>query len=108
MGVYVFSWKKLKQYLIADELPIPLAKRLRRKHHPHMLAAGVRMSAYAYRATGRDSARSLACGMPTWTFSPRESGLNMYDPDYRITGAAFRARQFIAAAPRSPPPWQRL
>ena len=48
MGIYVFSWKALRQYLEADEADPNSENDFGKNVIPAMLAAGERMAAYRF------------------------------------------------------------
>lgn len=54
MGVYVFSWKKLKQYLIQDENTPDSANDFGKNIIPAMLDAGERMFAFPFKGYWKD------------------------------------------------------
>lgn len=54
MGVYVFSWKKLKQYLIQDENAPDSANDFGKNIIPAMLDAGERMFAFPFKGYWKD------------------------------------------------------
>ncbi len=54
MGIYVFTWSKLRQYLIADEADPASANDFGKNIIPNMLAAGEIMSAYRFRGYWKD------------------------------------------------------
>ena len=58
MGIYVFSWNKLRQYLNADEKDPKSQNDFGKNVLPSMLAAGETMVAYRFEGY---------CGRPTWT-----------------------------------------
>ena len=54
MGVYIFTWKKLKEYLAKDEKDEASANDFGKDIIPGMLAAGERMFAYEFRGYWKD------------------------------------------------------
>lgn len=54
MGVYIFKWKKLRQYLEADERDSTSANDFGKNIIPAMLAAGERMVAYRFEGYWKD------------------------------------------------------
>lgn len=54
MGIYIFSWAKLKQYLIADEADPNSSKDFGKNIIPSMLAAGERLWPYQFDGYWRD------------------------------------------------------
>ena len=72
MGVYIFTWAKLRQYLIADEENKKSSNDFGKNIIPAMLAdhAASRVPTTSM-ATGRTWAPSRACGKPIWICWPR-------------------------------------
>ncbi len=54
MGIYIFTWAKLKQYLIDDEADPESSKDFGKNIIPAMLAAGEKMYAYAFQGYWKD------------------------------------------------------
>lgn len=54
MGIYIFNWKKMKQYLIADENDPDSQKDFGKNIIPKMLAAGERICPYTFEGYWRD------------------------------------------------------
>ncbi len=54
MGIYIFTWQKLKKYLIADEKDPQSEKDFGKNIIPAMLASGERLWAYAFEGYWRD------------------------------------------------------
>ncbi len=73
MGIYIFSWKKLREYLIADEKDALSEKDFGKNIIPAMLGKGERLLAYAFSGYWRDvgTIESL------W-----ESNMDMLSPSY--------------------------
>ena len=85
MGIYVFSWNKLRQYLNADEQDPQSQQRFRQKRAPRH--AGRRRDGWwptGSRAIGRMWAPSTACGRPTWTCSIPRCPWTCPTPNWKI------------------------
>ena len=54
MGIYIFNWKKLRQYLIEDEADPGSSKDFGKNIIPKMLAAGEKMWPYRFSGYWRD------------------------------------------------------
>ena len=54
MGIYVFSWKKLREYLIADEQDPSSSNDFGKNIIPKMLGAGEKMVAYRFEGYWKD------------------------------------------------------
>ena len=70
MGIYIFTWSKLREYLIADEADEKSSNDFGKNIIPAMLDAGEKMTAYRFQATGRTWAPSTPCGTPIWICFP--------------------------------------
>ena len=75
MGIYIFTWSKLRQQLIDDEADPNSSNDFGKNIIPNMLNAGEKLMAYRFHgvfstATGRMWALSAPCGMPTWICWP--------------------------------------
>ena len=68
MGIYIFTWSKLREYLIADEADEKSSNDFGKNIIPAMLDAGEKMT--VSRATGRTWAPSTPCGTPIWICFP--------------------------------------
>ena len=66
MGIYIFNWKKLREYLIADENDPNSSKDFGKNIIPNMLAAGEKLWPYRFDGYCATSAPSSASGTPTW------------------------------------------
>ena len=54
MGIYIFTWSKLRQYLVADEADPTSENDFGKNIIPAMLAAGERMTAYRFDGYWKD------------------------------------------------------
>ena len=54
MGVYIFTWKKLREYLLADDADPASEKDFGKKIIPKMLAAGEKLVAYSFEGYWKD------------------------------------------------------
>ena len=66
MGIYIFTWEKLRKYLTEDEADKTSSNDFGKNIIPNMLADQQRLRT-PLRATGRTWAPSTACGKPIWT-----------------------------------------
>ena len=75
MGIYIFTWQKLRAVSAGGRGRPHLRQRLRQEHHPRH-AGGRRGHGppIASRATGRTWAPWTPCGTPTWICWPRAAG----------------------------------
>jgi len=92
MGIYIFNWKKLREYLIADENDPNSSKDFGKNIIPNMLNAGEKMWPYHFKGYWRDvgtitSLWDANMDMLSTTL------INLYDPEWPIS----------ARSPISPP-----
>ena len=92
MGIYIFNWKKLRDYLIADENDPNSSKDFGKNIIPNMLNAGEKMWPYRFEGYWRDvgtitSLWDANMDMLSTTL------INLYDPEWPIS----------ARSPISPP-----
>ena len=92
MGIYIFNWKKLREYLIADENDPNSSKDFGKNIIPNMLNAGEKMWPYRFAGYWRDvgtitSLWDANMDMLSTTL------INLYDPEWPIS----------ARSPISPP-----
>ena len=92
MGIYIFNWKKLREYLIADEADPNSSKDFGKNIIPNMLNAGEKMWPYRFKGYWRDvgtitSLWDANMDMLSTTL------INLYDPEWPIS----------ARSPISPP-----
>ena len=81
MGIYVFSWKKLRAYLEADEKDPNSSNDFGKDVLPTMLNAGERMFAYRFEGYWKTSARLTACGIQYGLSNPK-AGLVLSREDW--------------------------
>ncbi len=85
MGIYVFTWSKLRQYLIADEADPNSSNDFGKNIIPNMLSAGEKLMAYRFRGYWKDvgTINSLwDANMDLLAGS--SSGLDMYDESWPV------------------------
>ena len=83
MGVYIFNWQKLRQYLIEDDADPNSSKDFGKNIIPKMLAAGEKLWPYRFQGYWRDvgtitSLWDANMDMLSTTL------INLYDPDWPI------------------------
>lgn len=84
MGIYIFNWKKLREYLIADENDPNSSKDFGKNIIPNMLAAGEKLWPYRFSGYWRDvgtitSLWDANMDMLSTTL------INLYDPSWPIS-----------------------
>ncbi len=96
MGIYVFSWKVLREYLMRDEADPTSSNDFGKNIIPTMLKDKKRMTAYSFRGYWKDvgTIDSLwEANMDLITTPPR---FNLYDPQLRIYGRnALKAPHYV-------------
>ena len=86
MGVYVFSWSKLRQYLELDEADPNSANDFGKNVIPAMLNAGEKMSAYRFEGYWKDVGTLDSLWDANMDMLSPGSGLNLLDKKWRIYG----------------------
>ena len=88
MGIYVFSWKKLRAYLIADENNADSSNDFGKNIIPAMLNAGEKMSAYRFEGYWKDVGTLDSLWDANMDMLAQGSGLNLLDKDWPIYARA--------------------
>ena len=84
MGIYIFNWKKLREYLIADENDPYSSKDFGKNIIPNMLAAGEKLWPYRFSGYWRDVGTITSLWDANMDMlSP--TLINLYDPDWPIS-----------------------
>ena len=86
MGIYIFSWKKLKQYLIEDEAKENSSNDFGKDIIPAMLAAGEKMQAYQFNGYWKDVGTIDSLWEANMDMLAPSSGLKLDDDDWKIYG----------------------
>jgi glucose-1-phosphate adenylyltransferase len=84
MGVYIFTWEKLKHYLIEDENNCDSDKDFGKNVIPAMLAAGERMFAYTYGGYWKDVGTIESLWEANMDILDPAVPLHLNDPPWRI------------------------
>lgn len=84
MGVYVFTWAKLRQYLIEDEAKAGSSNDFGKDVIPAMHAAGERMAAYAFDGYWKDVGTIESLWEANMDLLNPKAGLDMSDPSWVI------------------------
>ena len=88
MGIYVFSWKKLRAYLITDENDADSSNDFGKNIIPAMLNAGEKMSAYRFEGYWKDVGTLDSLWDANMDMLAQGSGLNLLDKDWPIYARA--------------------
>ena len=99
MGIYIFTWSKLRQYLIDDENDPNSANDFGKNIIPAMLANGEKMSAYRFKGYWKDvgTIQSLWDANMDMLDVSNPNGIDVYDKEWQI----------FARNPIRPPPYHR-
>ena len=83
MGIYIFNWKKLREYLIRDEADPNSSKDFGKNIIPTMLADGQKLWPYRFKGYWRDVGTIVSLWDANMDMlSP--TLINLYDPDWPI------------------------
>ena len=88
MGIYIFTWSKLREYLIADEADEKSANDFGKNIIPSMLDAGETMSAYRFSGYWKDVGTIDSLWDANMDMLSADGGFNLYDPDWPIYARA--------------------
>ena len=84
MGIYIFTWKKLKQYLIENENTNTGSKDFGKDIIPAMLAAGERLFAYAFEGYWKDVGTLDSLWEANMDLLSPSVPLDLYDKEWKI------------------------
>ena len=86
MGIYIFSWKKMRAYLIADENDENSSNDFGKNIIPNMLSAGEKMVAYRFEGYWKDVGTLDSLWDANMDMLSPSSGLNLLDKTWPIYG----------------------
>ena len=84
MGIYIFTWKKLKQYLMADEADEKSANDFGKNIIPAMLNAGEKLVAYRFKGYWKDVGTIDSLWDANMDMLSPENGIDLYDTEWPI------------------------
>jgi glucose-1-phosphate adenylyltransferase len=84
MGIYIFSWNKLKQYLDMDEMDGNSSKDFGKDILPKMLQANQRMFAYGFEGYWKDVGAIRSLWQANMDILDKDASLNINDPNWKI------------------------
>ena len=84
MGIYIFTWKKLKQYLMADEADEKSSNDFGKNIIPSMLNAGEKLVAYRFKGYWKDVGTIDSLWDANMDMLAPERGLDLYDTEWPI------------------------
>ncbi len=86
MGVYIFTWSKLRQYLIDDEAKEGSSNDFGKDVIPAMHSAGEKMVAYPFKGYWRDVGTIDSLWMANMDLISPEAEIKLDDPSWKIFG----------------------
>lgn len=86
MGIYIFSWKKLKKYMMEDEKNKGSSNDFGKDIIPAMLKAGEKMQSYRFNGYWKDVGTIESLWEANMDLLSQKSGLNLDDDDWKIYG----------------------
>ena len=86
MGIYIFSWKKMRAYLIADENDESSSNDFGKNIIPNMLNASEKMVAYRFEGYWKDVGTLDSLWDANMDMLSPASGLNLLDKEWPIYG----------------------
>ncbi len=84
MGIYIFTWAKLKKYLIEDELNKDSHNDFGKNIIPNMLNAGEKMYTYDFKGYWKDVGTISSLWEANMDILDNASGINLSDSDWKI------------------------
>lgn len=84
MGIYIFNWRKLRDYLIADENDPDSSKDFGKNIIPNMLRAGEKLWSYRFDGYWRDVGTITSLWDANMDMLSTNR-INLYDPDWPIS-----------------------
>ncbi|MFI3229554.1 MAG: glucose-1-phosphate adenylyltransferase [Bacillota bacterium] len=84
MGIYIFSWDKLRKYLILDEESKASSNDFGKNIIPSMLDAGEKMIAYDFEGYWKDVGTISSLWEANMDILDATSGINLNDRDWKI------------------------
>ncbi len=84
MGIYIFKWKKLREYLVADEKDPKSSNDFGKNIIPNMLNNGERLFTYAFAGYWKDVGTIDSLWEANMDLLDPKTQLNLYDPSWKI------------------------
>jgi glucose-1-phosphate adenylyltransferase len=84
MGVYIFNWKTLRQYLVEDEQDKNSHNDFGKNIIPNMLQAGISLFAYPFKGYWKDVGTIESLWEANMDLLKPDNELNLYDTSWRI------------------------
>lgn len=84
MGIYIFSWKQLREYLMADEADEKSSNDFGKNIIPNMMAAGEKMAAYRFVGYWKDVGTIDSLWDANMDMLAVDTGVQLFDPAWPI------------------------
>lgn len=84
MGIYIFTWAKLRKYLIEDEHDKDSQNDFGKNIIPNMLGDGQRLFAYRFSGYWKDVGTISSLWEANMDILDEDSGINLRDPNWKI------------------------
>ena len=84
MGIYIFTWKKLREYLVADEADEKSSNDFGKNIIPAMLNAGEKMTAYRFQGYWKDVGTIDSLWDANMDMLSPDNGIDLYDNEWPI------------------------
>ncbi len=84
MGIYIFTWSKLKEYLMADEADENSSNDFGKNIIPAMLSHGEKLTAYRFHGYWKDVGTISSLWDANMDLLASDSGMDPYDPEWPI------------------------
>lgn len=84
MGIYIFNWKKLREYLMEDQKNLQSSNDFGKDIIPKMLQDGQQMYAFPFKGYWRDVGTIQSLWEANMDLLEESSELDLYDPAWRI------------------------
>ena len=84
MGIYIFTWSKLRQYLMDDEADPDSSNDFGKNIIPAMLSAGEKLSAYRFSGYWKDVGTISSLWDANMDMLAPEQGIDLYDTEWPI------------------------
>ncbi len=96
MGIYIFTWSKLRKYLIEDENNPESSNDFGKNIIPAMLGQGENLQTYRFDGYWKDVGTIESLWEANMDLLSPNSGLKLDDPDWKIYGRTFAAPPHFA------------
>ncbi len=84
MGIYIFNWETLREYLVEDEADPNSSNDFGKDVIPNMLNGGIRLFAYPFEGYWKDVGTIESLWEANMDLLKEENTLNLFDPKWKI------------------------